>query len=58
LNATKSNGATGFMIDSPDQIGPQLRKAFETAGPVLLGIRVDYRDNHLLFEKVHEHLLN
>lgn len=51
-------GATGFMINSPDQIGPQLRKAFETVGPVLLGIRVDYRDNHLLFEKVHEPLLN
>lgn len=51
-------GATGLMIDSPDQIGHKLRKAFEIAGPVLLGIRVDYRDNHLLFEKVHEHLLN
>lgn len=51
-------GATGLMIDSPDQIGHKLRKAFEIAGPVLLGVRVDYRDNHLLFEKVHEHLLN
>jgi acetolactate synthase-1/2/3 large subunit len=51
-------GAIGLMIDSPDQIGHTLRKAFEIAGPVLLGIRVDYRDNHLLFENVHEHLLN
>ena len=51
-------GATGLMIDSPDQIGPKLRSAFEATGPVLLGIRVDYRDNHLLFEKVREHLLN
>jgi acetolactate synthase-1/2/3 large subunit len=51
-------GATGFMVDSPDQIGPALRKAFEVPGPVLIGIRVDYRDNHKLFEKVHEHLLN
>jgi acetolactate synthase-1/2/3 large subunit len=51
-------GATGLMVDSPDQIGPTLRKAFEIAGPVLVGVRVDYRDNHLLFEKVHEHLLN
>lgn len=51
-------GATGLMIDSPDQIGPKLREAFEIAGPVLLGIRVDYRDDHILFEKVHEHLLN
>jgi len=26
-------------------------------GPVLIGVNVDYRDNHLLFEKVHKHLL-
>ena len=51
-------GATGFMIEKPDQIGPTLKKAFEIAGPVLIGIRVDYRDNHKLFDKVHEHLLN
>jgi acetolactate synthase-1/2/3 large subunit len=51
-------GATGLMIQSPDEIGAQLRKAFEVPGPVLLGMYVDYRDNHLLFEKVHEHLLN
>jgi acetolactate synthase I/II/III large subunit len=51
-------GARGYMIDSPDEIGPVLRKAFETPGPVLIGIRVDYRDNHTLFENVHEHLLN
>jgi acetolactate synthase-1/2/3 large subunit len=50
-------GANGLWIDSPDQIGPQLRKAFELAGPVLIGLQVDYRDNHLLFEKVHEHIL-
>jgi acetolactate synthase-1/2/3 large subunit len=51
-------GAVDFMIDVPDQIGPVLRKAFEIPGPVLIGIRVDYRDNHKLFEKIHEHLLN
>ena len=51
-------GAVGFMIDTPDQIGPVLKKAFEIAGPVLIGIRVDYRDNHKLFDRVHEHLLN
>jgi acetolactate synthase-1/2/3 large subunit len=50
-------GANGLWIDSPDQIGPQLRRAFELPGPVLIGLQVDYRDNHLLFEKVHEHLL-
>jgi acetolactate synthase-1/2/3 large subunit len=51
-------GAVGFMVDAPDQIGPTLKKAFEIPGPVLIGIRVDYRDNHKLFEKVHEHLIN
>jgi acetolactate synthase-1/2/3 large subunit len=51
-------GAAGIMIDAPDQIGPALKKAFEVPGPVLIGIRVDYRDNHKLFAKVHEYLLN
>jgi acetolactate synthase-1/2/3 large subunit len=51
-------GAAGFMVDAPDQIGPALKKAFEIPGPVLIGIRVDYRDNHKLFEKVHKYLLN
>src|ERR1700750_2174190 len=39
-------GAVGFMVDTPAQIGPILKKAFEIPGPVLIGIRVDYRDNH------------
>ena len=50
-------GAKGLFINTPDEIGQQLRKAFEMPGPVLIGINVDYRDNHLLFEKVHKHLL-
>jgi acetolactate synthase-1/2/3 large subunit len=51
-------GAAGFMVESPDQIGSVLRKAYETSGPVLIGVRVDYRDNHKLFEKAHEYLLS
>jgi acetolactate synthase-1/2/3 large subunit len=50
-------GAKGLFIKSADEIGSQLRKAFEMQGPVLIGINVDYRDNHKLFEKVHKHLL-
>jgi acetolactate synthase-1/2/3 large subunit len=50
-------GAQGFMIQSPDEIAPILRKAFETQGPVLLGIHVDYSDNHKLFEPMQERLL-
>jgi acetolactate synthase I/II/III large subunit len=50
-------GAKGLFINSADEIGGTLRKAFETPGPVLIGVNVDYRDNHKLFEKVHKHLL-
>jgi len=50
-------GAVGFMIEAPYQIGQTLRKAFEIPGPVLIGLQVDYRDNHKLFENVHENLL-
>jgi acetolactate synthase-1/2/3 large subunit len=46
------------MINSPDEIGPVLRKSFEVPGPVLIGIRVDYRDNHILFDKVRPLQLN
>jgi acetolactate synthase I/II/III large subunit len=51
-------GAIGMMIDSPDQISITLRKAFEVPGPVLIGIHVDYSDNHKLFDPAREHLLN
>jgi len=51
-------GAIGLFIQAPDQIGQTLKRAFEIPGPVLVGIRVDYRDNHKLFENIGEHLLN
>ena len=47
-------GARGFMIQSPDQITSVLKQAFDTPGPVLIGVHVDYRDNHKLFEQVNE----
>ena len=47
-------GATGLRIQHPDDIAPTLRKAFDTPGPVLIGVHVDYRDNVKLFEDVHE----
>lgn len=47
-------GAQGLMIDTPDQIVPVLRQAFEIPGPVLIGVHVDYRDNHKLFEVLNE----
>jgi acetolactate synthase I/II/III large subunit len=47
-------GAQGLMIKSPDQIASVLKQAFEIQGPVLIGVHVDYRDNHKLFEQVNE----
>ena len=45
-------GATGLMVTAPDDIVPVLKKAFDTAGPVIVGAPVDYRDNHKLFEMI------
>ena len=42
------------MIQSPNQITSVLKQAFDTPGPVLIGVHVDYRDNHKLFEQVNE----
>jgi acetolactate synthase-1/2/3 large subunit len=47
-------GATGFRIQHPDEIAPTLHKAFDTPGPVLIGVNVDYRDSVKLFEEVHD----
>ena len=47
-------GATGLQIRDADEIAPTLKKAFDIAGPVLIEVHVDYRDNAKLFEQVHE----
>jgi acetolactate synthase I/II/III large subunit len=52
LKYAEAFGATGLMINSPADIVPVMRKAFDTAGPVLVGVPVDYTDNHQLFEMV------
>jgi acetolactate synthase-1/2/3 large subunit len=41
------------MINKPDEIAAVMKKAFDTQGPVIVGVHVDYRDNHKLFEMVH-----
>jgi acetolactate synthase I/II/III large subunit len=51
-------GAVGLMIRTADEIAPVLKKAFDTPGPVLVGIHADYRDNHTLFEMVHENSIH
>lgn len=45
-------GATGLLIRTPEDIITTLKKAFDTPGPVLVGVHVDYRDNAKLFELV------
>jgi acetolactate synthase I/II/III large subunit len=47
-------GAKGLMIQSPDQLSSVLKQAFNTPGPVLVGLHVDDRDNRKLFEQVDE----
>ncbi|SDR43985.1 acetolactate synthase, large subunit [Rhizobiales bacterium GAS113] len=47
-------GATGLMIDTPDSIAPVMKKAFDTSGPVIVGVHVDYSDNHRLFELIRD----
>ncbi len=47
-------GARGMMIRTPEEITPVLKRAFDLSGPVLVGVQVDYSDNHKLFEMVNE----
>jgi len=47
-------GATGKMIRTPDEIGPIMREALNHTGPIIIGVPVDYSDNHKLFEMVRE----
>lgn len=47
-------GAVGMMIHKPSDIATVMKKAFDTPGPVIVGVHVDYSDNHKLFEMVDE----
>ena len=51
-------GAKGLRIEAPDQISRTLKKALAMQGPVLVGVPVDYRDNHKLMEMVQPDALN
>jgi acetolactate synthase I/II/III large subunit len=46
------------MINRPDDIAPIMKKAFDTQGPVIVGVHVDYRDNHKLFEMLQENSIH
>jgi acetolactate synthase I/II/III large subunit len=47
-------GATGRMIRSPEEITPVMKEALDHTGPIIVGVHVDYSDNHKLFEMVRE----
>jgi acetolactate synthase I/II/III large subunit len=51
-------GAVGYMVRNADELAPVMRKALDTPGPVIVGVHVDYRDNHKLFEMAHENAFN
>ena len=48
----KSVGRRRGLSKTPSEIGPMMKKAFDTAGPVIVGAQVDYTDNQKLFEMV------
>ena len=55
----ESFGARGLMIREPDEIATTLQRGpSRMEGPVVIGIPVDYRDNHRLMEIVHPAVLN
>ena len=51
-------GAIGFMIRTPDEIAPMLKKAMNCVGPVIVGVQVDYSDNAKLFEKLDQNSIH
>ena len=51
-------GAKGLKIETPDQISSTIKKALTMPGPVIVGVPVDYRDNHQFMEILHPSALN
>ena len=51
---TEAFRTTGRMIRSPEEITPVMKEALDHTGPIIVGVHVDYSDNHKLFEMVKE----
>ena len=51
-------GAKGLKIETSDQISSTTKKALTIQGPVMVGVPVDYRDNHQFMEILHPSALN
>ncbi|TGD22727.1 acetolactate synthase AlsS [Companilactobacillus suantsaicola] len=54
----ESFGATGMRVERTEDLEPMLAKAFDTKGPVILHIPVDYSDNIKLASKLVDDVLN
>lgn len=54
----ESLGAKGLKIETPGQIRATIKRALDMQGPVVIGVPVDYRDNHKFMEIVHLNALN
>ncbi|WP_334341453.1 acetolactate synthase AlsS [Companilactobacillus sp. HBUAS56275] len=54
----ESFGATGMRVERTEDLEPMLAKAFDTKGPVILHIPVDYSDNIQLASKLVDDVLN
>ncbi|GAB5056298.1 acetolactate synthase AlsS [Companilactobacillus alimentarius] len=54
----ESFGATGMRVEKTEDLEPMLTKAFNTEGPVILHIPVDYSDNIKLSSKLVDDVLN
>jgi len=50
--------AHGMMIKTPEEVVPVMKKAFDMAGPVIVGVHINYTDNHKLFEMVRGDSIN
>lgn len=50
-------GATGLRLRDPAEI-PTILKDYQGTGPVLVEVPIDYSDNPMLFQSIHEHLGN
>jgi hypothetical protein len=48
----------GLMIGSADEIAPVMKRAFDTPGPVIAGVQVDYSENARLFENLDQRAIH
>ncbi len=54
----ESMGATGFHVNSVDELAPTLARAMATDGPVIVGVPVDYRDNQSMMAAMHADVIH